>query len=169
MDDFSFNRPIPGESLTAELGSRPWQSPPQFSTVDDALAYYLPRMGQKNFAKGLVDVMETGVPLTNLANVIMLSGVMEGKHSVDVGILTIPAIIETMQLIGDSAGVKYTTGLEEPEEEVSSSKIKRVLSKQIEEENGNAVQEETVPMISEEELEPEEKPMGLMSRRDTNV
>ena len=169
MDDFSFNRPIPGESLTAELGSRPWQSPPQFSTVDDALAYYLPRMGQKNFAKGLVDVMETGFPLTNLANVIMLSGVMEGKHSVDVGILTIPAIIETMQLIGDSAGVKYTTGLEEPEEEVSSSKIKRVLSKQIEEENGNGVQEETVPMINEEESEPEKKPMGLMSRRDTNV
>ena len=157
MDDFSFNRPIPGESLTAELGSRPWQSPPQFSTVDDALAYYLPRMGQKNFAKGLVDVMETGFPLTNLANVIMLSGVMEGKHSVDVGILTIPAIIETMQLIGDSAGVKYTTGLEEPEEEVSSSKIKRVLSKQIEEENGNVVQEETVPMINEEESEPEKK------------
>jgi hypothetical protein len=126
-------------------------------------------MGQKNFAKGLVDVMETGFPLTNLANVIMLSGVMEGKHSVDVGILTIPAIIETMQLIGDSAGVKYTTGLEEPEEEVSSSKIKRVLSKQIEEENGNVVQEETVPMINEEESEPEKKPMGLMSRRDTNV
>ena len=169
MDDFSFNRPIPGESLTAELGSRPWQSPPQFSTVDDALAYYLPRMGQKNFAKGLVDVMEAGFPLTNLANVIMLSGVMEGKHSVDVGILTISAIIETMQLIGDSAGVKYTTGLEEPEEEVSSSKIKRVLSKQIEEENGNVVQEETVPMINEEESEPEKKPMGLMSRRDTNV
>jgi hypothetical protein len=169
MDDFSFNRPIPGESLTAELGARPWQNPPQFSTVDDALAYYLPRMGQKDFAKGLIDVMETGFPLTNLANVIMLSGVMEGKHSVDVGILTIPAIIETMQLIGDSAGVKYTTGLEESEGEISNSKIKKVLSKQIEEENGNTVQEEIAPTISKEESEPEEKPMGLMSRRDTNV
>jgi hypothetical protein len=74
-----------------------------------------------------------------------------------------------MQLIGDSAGVKYTTGLEESEGEISNSKIKKVLSKQIEEENGDVVQEEIAPTISKEESEPEEKPMGLMSRRDTNV
>ena len=28
----SFDRPIPGMSLTAELGNRPWQQPPQYST-----------------------------------------------------------------------------------------------------------------------------------------
>ena len=27
----TFNRPIPGEGLTHELGARPWQNPPQFS------------------------------------------------------------------------------------------------------------------------------------------
>jgi len=169
MADFSFNRPIPGQSLTAELGARPWQTPPQFSTVDDALGYYIPRMGQKKFAKGLIDVMETGVPLTNLANIIMLSGVMEGKHSVDVGILTIPAIIETMQLIGDSAGVKYTTGMEEPEEGVNDSKIKRVLSEQIEKTNGSDLQEENTPILNEEKSEPIKQEVGLMSRRNTNV
>ena len=29
----SFNAPIPGQSLTAELGARPWQHPPQYATV----------------------------------------------------------------------------------------------------------------------------------------
>ena len=43
MDAVPFDAPIPGESLTAELGSRPWQSPPQFATVEQALDYYLPQ------------------------------------------------------------------------------------------------------------------------------
>ena len=29
-----FDAPIPGMSLTAELGGRPWQSPPQYATVE---------------------------------------------------------------------------------------------------------------------------------------
>ena len=28
-----FNAPIPGEMLTAEMGARPWQRPPQFNTM----------------------------------------------------------------------------------------------------------------------------------------
>lgn len=167
MSDFSFSRPIPGESLTAELGARPWQSPPQFTTVDDALGYYLPRMSQKKFAKGLVDVMEMGVPLTNLANVIMLSGVMEGKHSIDVGILTIPAIIETMKLIGDSAGVEYTTGMEEPEDVVDDGKLRMVAAKRASQKED--LQEESNPLALNKVEQIIEEPKGLMSRRDANV
>ena len=33
---FHLTDPYPGMSLTAELGARPWQNPPQFSTVDEA-------------------------------------------------------------------------------------------------------------------------------------
>ena len=54
--------------------------------------------------------MEMGVPLTVLANTIQLASVMEGMHTVDVGILMIPIIVELMITIGDSAGVKYKTG-----------------------------------------------------------
>jgi len=167
MSDFSFSRPIPGESLTAELGARPWQTPPQFTTVDDALGYYLPRMAQKKFAKGLVDVMEMGVPLTNLADVIRRSGGMDGKHSVDVGILTIPAIIETMKLLGDSAGVEYTTGMEEPEDVVDDGKLRMVAAKRASQEED--LQEESNPLVLGEVEQVIEEPKGLMSRRDVNV
>ena len=40
----SFDAPIPGQSLTAELGARPWQSKPQYSTVDETIDYYMERM-----------------------------------------------------------------------------------------------------------------------------
>ena len=33
----SFDYPIPGQGMTAEVGSRPWQNPPQYTTVEQAL------------------------------------------------------------------------------------------------------------------------------------
>ena len=38
---FNFKAPIPGESLTKELGNYPWEQPAEFDTVEDALDDYL--------------------------------------------------------------------------------------------------------------------------------
>ena len=43
-DEPTFDRPIPGQSLTAELGGRPWQSPPQYSNIDEVMDFYMERM-----------------------------------------------------------------------------------------------------------------------------
>ena len=40
MAEELFDAPIPGMSLTHELGDRPWQTPAQFPTVDEAIEYY---------------------------------------------------------------------------------------------------------------------------------
>ena len=158
--DFSFSRPIPGEGMTAELGARPWQNPPQFSTVEDALGYYIPRMAQDDFAKSLINVMEMGVPLTSLANIIMISGVMEGRHSVDVGILIIPSLVETMRLLGDSAGVDYDTGMERDATRIDNGLAQMVATKFAQAEDV----EEKEPEEDVEEVA-EEPSVGLMSRR----
>ena len=38
MRDVLLDAPIPGMSLTHELGDRPWQSPPKAATVGEAMA-----------------------------------------------------------------------------------------------------------------------------------
>ncbi len=106
-----FDAPIPGMSLTHELGARPWQSPPQYTTVDEAIEYYLERMSTDEFMDQMADVLEMNVPVTTLANTIQLAGVMDGKHTVDVGMLVMPLLMEMIMLIGDNAGVKYDSGL----------------------------------------------------------
>ena len=68
----SFDRPIPGMSLTAELGNRPWQQPPQYSTVEEALQWYIPRLTNPELLDQLLDVMETGIPLTTIANAMQI-------------------------------------------------------------------------------------------------
>jgi len=160
-----FDAPIPGMAMTHELGARPWQSPPQYATVEEAIEYYIPRMANDDFSEQLVDVMQMGVPLTTLANTIQLSGVMDGKHTADVGILILPVLIEMMQFLGDSAGVEYTSGLEDKKEPRSSLAMLAIEKLRIEE----SMQEEGVKEEPEQqELPmdmPEEEPQGLMARR----
>ena len=98
----NFDAPLPGMSLTAELGARPWQSPAQFATVDDTIDYYMSRMSTEEFMVQAVDIMEMGVPVTTLANTIQMGSVMEGIHSVDTGMLVIPVIMEMLMLLAEN-------------------------------------------------------------------
>lgn len=166
MAESLFDAPIPGQGLTHELRARPWQNPPQYSTVDEAVEFYVTRMAEDSFSEKLIDAMEMGIPLTTLANTIQLNNVMEGRHSVDVGILVMPVLIEMMRLIGDSAGIEYTTGMEK-KEKTRSTLIDKALNKLRDEEAKNENTEEPVSEleVNEEPTPVEEEPKGLMARR----
>ena len=172
FDDTTFDRPIPGMGMTHELGARPWQTPPTYTTVEETSDYYIERMSNPKFKEQLLDVMEMKIPLTTLANTIQLASVMEGLHTVDVGMLMIPILVETMVLIGDSADVKYVTGMEETKSErpaMISKLVNDMESKQRESEGMSmenpmeAVMEQ--PVEEQEEEMPTEEPKGLMARR----
>jgi hypothetical protein len=159
--------PIAGQSLTAELGNRPWQQPPQYSTVEDALQYYIPRLTNPEMLDDLLNVMETGIPLTTLANAIQSSGVMEGKHSLDVGILIMPVLIETMAYLAEEADVEYEVGTNKKigSDKPSQAAVANALAlaeKEITKRNKEPEEEEQI------EMELEEPSGGLMSRRNTD-
>jgi len=164
--------PIAGQSLTAEINGRPWLNPPQQVTVDDAIEYYLDRMSSEEFTDQLVDVLEMGVPVTTLANTIQLGSVMDGVHSVDTGMLVMPFIMEMIMLVGDSSGIKYDSGLENPNKgqtrDTMINKVRVELEERMRQKEGMFIDEEdeAVDMEEEEEIIAEEEPMGLMSRRE---
>ena len=169
--------PIAGMALTHELGARPWQRPPQYSTIDEVIDYYITRMASEDFEKSLLQIMEMDVPLTVVANTMQLSGVMEGIHSVDTGLLATPVLIEMMMLIGDKNDVKYNSGLENETKNVPN---KALISRALEElkqemEEDDMEEDESISMEEEQEKvslenENKEEPQelkGLMSRRNT--
>mgnify|MGYP003139082891 CR=1 FL=1 len=163
--------PIAGQSLTAEINGRPWLNPPQKVTVDDAIEYYLDRMSSEEFTDQVVDVLEMGVPVTTLANTLQLGSVMEGVHSVDTGMLVMPFIMEMIMLIGDSSGVKYDSGMENPNKgktrDTMINKVRVELEERMKQKEGMFIEgdDEAIDM-EEEEIVAEEEPMGLMSRRE---
>ena len=159
--------PIPGQNLTAELGSRPWQTPPQFTTVEEALDYYIPRLQADEVTEQLLDVSEMGVPVTTVANTMQLASVMEGKHSVDVGMLVLPVLIEMLMLIADTAGVEYETGLQKDKTKVRGSLVSKALDRL---KKGEGKEEEQPLEMEEAQEETTDDMMpevtgGLMSRR----
>ena len=165
--------PIAGQSLTAEINGRPWLNPPQYTTVDEAIEYYLERMSSEEFTDQLVDVLEMGVPVTTLANTIQLGSVMDGVHSVDIGMLVMPFIMEMIMLVGESSGVKYNSGMENPNKgktrDTLINSVRAELETRMKQKEGMLYDEEGV----EEEMDmdkpieaPQEEPMGLMARRE---
>ena len=158
----NFDAPIPGQSLTAELGSRPWQTKPQYTTVDEAIKYYMDRLTSDEFMDQVLDVLEMGVSVVDIADSIQTASVMEGLHTVDVGVLVSPVIAEMIMFIADSAGIKYETGLDNPEKDkVSTAKIAKIM-KELQEEMD---EKETEVTDTEEEMSIQEEPKGLMARR----
>tara|TARA_R110000824_G_scaffold89100_2_gene218712 strand:- start:392 stop:907 length:516 start_codon:yes stop_codon:yes gene_type:complete len=158
--------PIAGQSLTAELGNRPWQQPPQYSTVEDALQYYIPRLTNPEMLDDLLNVMETGIPLTTLANAIQSSGVMEGKHSLDIGILIMPVLMETMAYLAEESGIDYEVGTNKKigSDKPSNAAVARALA-MVKKKKGKVSEE---PKEEQVEMKLEEPSGGLMSRRSTD-
>ena len=164
--------PISGQHMTSELGGRPWQQAPQYATVDEAIEYYLDRMSSDEFTDQVVDVLEMDVPVTTLANTIQLGGVMDGKHTVDVGMLVMPLLMEMIMLVGDMADVKYDSGMENPNKgktrDTLMQSVKTKLQRKMEEKEAflfdEDEDEEDIADIEQEQEESEE-PKGLMARR----
>tara|TARA_R110000803_G_scaffold133712_1_gene200860 strand:+ start:522 stop:1052 length:531 start_codon:yes stop_codon:yes gene_type:complete len=167
----SFDRPVPGMALTAELGGRPWQNPPQYTTIDEVLDLYIDKMSSEDFILQAIDILEMGVPVTMLANTIQMANVMEGVHTVDTGMLALPVIMEMLMMLGDTAKIEYTSGLDNPNTISSKNPTRKsLLAKAVSRYKDVLDESDFEPSedADEEELDEEEEviePSGLMARR----
>lgn len=121
--------PIPGQSLTKELGAYPWQKPPKLSTVQEALEHYATKITDPEINDSLLDALEMGTPVTSIAEIVVQSSAMEGIHTIDVSILILPLVMELIAYVADEAEIDYNMGLDENInlDKVSESKINLVM------------------------------------------
>ena len=169
----SFQAAVPGSGLTSEPGSRAYKNPPQYSTVDDAMNYYVTRLASDEVADQIVNVLDMGVPVTELANIMQMHGVMEGKHTLDMSMLMLPVLMEIIALIGDTAGIDYNMGTKKSDPERAENNIVQAAKMKMETElrdktlDGFSKDKETeMPEEIEEEAEESAtEPTGLMARR----
>ena len=160
VQEVSLSRPIPGQSLTHELRDRPWQNPPQFNSVEESMSWYLERFENDEIVEELMAIIEMGIPISTIANSMQLGAVLQGVHTIDVGILVMPILMEIMKTLAEKTGIEYKMG-DEPEgvERPSDATVQSVINKLNKE--GVTPVEEEMP----EEEDKEEEPMGLMARR----
>ena len=153
--------PIPGQSLTTEIGSRPWQQPAKFSTVEDTLEHYATKITDPKINDSLLDALEMGTPVASIAEIVVQSGAMEGIHTIDVSILVLPVIMELIAYVADEAEIEYSMdGSEKINQDIiSPSQIALAVQKlknkkpEVKEEQSVDIAEESPPAS------------GLMARR----
>lgn len=163
--------PVAGMSLTAEPKSRPWRRPSQVSTVDEAVALYAPIFSDKTTSRMLLGQIQTGIPLTSIADILITGNTMEGKHTLDVGLLVAPVLVETMITMAEMAEIDYVVGNERTDDEPGTKQdIINQVMKSLKEEEGTAEEampEEQEVASAEEPMMEEEQPRGLMAPRST--
>lgn len=108
-----FDTAIPGQSLTKEPKSYPWESPPRMTTADEVMDYYFNRFDDDEVLFNLFALLEAKVPLTKLVDVMILHGFSEGLYTPDLAILVAEDLMMTIALIADQAGIDYDLGAPE--------------------------------------------------------
>jgi hypothetical protein len=163
------NAPIPGMSLTTEPGNRPWENPPMLVTVEDALEFYAKKiLTDSDNHEQVLNILESQVPVVNAAAILQKMSIMNGYHTIDVGILVTPAIEEMIMAVGDMYGVRYAKDINEIiKDKVPNPRALRLAMKELEDtfgEDGQPMEpmQEAVPAPVAPPVAPQ--PAGLMAR-----
>lgn len=153
----------PGISWTAPEKSRPWQQPPQLVDMMDVAGYYIMSLSSDEMLDDLLDIVETPVPLAVTAESMMLQGVFNGIHSVDMGILVMPVIIEMLITIAEHNKSDYTIY---PDDHEKEAKVSNRMARLAVEKAMKKIEEKDVP---QEEMPIAQEPKGLMAKRNKEV
>lgn len=177
--DPKFEAPIPGMSLTTELGARPWEQPPQFADLTDVVDFYLENLFSSEGIDTIISSAEMGSSAIDIAERITMNGAQNGVHTVDVGVLVAPILVEGIKTVANFTDVHIDTGDEEDENrftEAMAAVIQKRMSDDVAADKAPlpfemedfAMSDEEISEfeMEDEEMMPEETPSaGLMSRR----
>ena len=167
-----FERPIPGQSLTAESKSQAFERPPEIADPIEALDAHLDNLSEDGAMEDALYFLEFGVDLVTLVQGMLRGAVMEGIHSIDVSLIIAPVLHEYVKGFADAAGLEYDEGFENAEgKRVLSyrrdvARAKEMLKKIKEEDTPSADSFVPEPMEEPEQDIEEQEPVktGLMAR-----
>ena len=117
-----FNAPIPGESLTVSPDStHSWERPPEYTNDEDALEALYFELTELDTLKQLINIINDGIPLDEIAQVVLYKGYTEGKYNPDMMLMLIEPTIYLLIAIADYADIKDYTLYEGEEDDEDTS------------------------------------------------
>jgi hypothetical protein len=119
--------PIPGQSLTSEPGNVPWEQPPLYASVEQALAFHLKNLSKPDTMDDMMFLLSQDCPLNVLVESMTSYAAMEGYHTVDVSTLIQPVLHEYIKSMAEAGGVKVKEDDSPSQEEKDKLKFKQRL------------------------------------------
>ena len=116
-----FNAPIPGESLTASPDTpNTWERPPLYTDENKAMQELYLLLTEKEKLTELIKIIDDGVGLDEIAQIILYKGYTEGQYNPDLMLLLIEPTIYLLISIADYAGIKDYVLYEGEEDDVDT-------------------------------------------------
>jgi len=170
----TFERPIPGQSLTTEPKNAPYERPPEIVDPIEAIDVHIDNLLKPGAMEDVLYFLEYGVDLVTLIQGILRSAVMEGMHSIDVSLIIAPVLHEYIKGFAEAADLDYDEGFENEQQKKALSyrrdvdRAKKMLE-ELRKQEGEEIPTTMEEMTEEPEMEPEveeEEPakVGLMVR-----
>lgn len=104
--------PIPGENFTSDTKNFPWHRPPQYTNLDDAIEAVIKKVMDDESFDSFVTMIELGFSITDVAQLLVQSGIGAGKWSVDFGILLAGPIAHILVIMCRGLDVEFDLGVD---------------------------------------------------------
>lgn len=139
--------PIPGENFTSDTKNYPWHQPPEFTDLNKALDMLGKKLTDFKRANGILSIVEMGVPLTRVADMLLTAGIGEGKWTPDFALLLAGPVTRMIELICIGFEVEYTLGIEEDPDDFETSTFFKEAQKLEEGDSGFEILKQELPAI----------------------
>ena len=112
----SFDRPMPGESLTRDPDDRlPFEQPPKFTDRNDALEYHFELFTEEDNYAGIMEALESGVSIMEVVQVFLMQGFRDGLYNPDMMLMLAEPLAYMVAALAERAEVEFTI-MNDPDE-----------------------------------------------------
>lgn len=168
-----FDGPIPGASLTTELGAEPHEKPPVYTDPDEAYEFLMNKIQSPEAFKRLMISAKLDIPVELTVRAIVFSGWALGQYTHDVMLLIFGPVFDGVLDLLEENDISHIALAERAEDDTLEEAMQE-LEKYEKFKSGEDIDSEMVSEeVSEEpEEETEEEPemeipdTGLMGRRE---
>ena len=149
--------PIPGSSLTSDPDDpAPYEQPPEYVNVHEASEWLFSELIEEERYDQMITALHEGIPVADIAQVILFTGFTQGKWDVNLMTLMIEPAMYIIMALAERAGVDFVLHRDENSEEDENNSL--TLGAKISEERLNNIKKlkemkMTLPFLSEDSRE----------------
>lgn len=122
-------RPVPGQSLTNDPENpAPYEKPPQYTKLADALDYYFATFTQEGTYEKLLSTIAGGMPIMELVQIFLYQGFEDGLFNPDLMMLLAEPLAYMLAALCEREDIDFVITSDEEEEAEPTGMMQQAMS-----------------------------------------
>ena len=122
--------PIPGENYTSDTKNYPWHRPPEHTDIDKAMDDITKKLLATDSNGSVLTMLEMGVTVAQLSQMLLMSGVEKGKWTIDFALLLAGPTAHVISLMAKAHDIDFKLGIEDKTIPITSAYLKELKPKE---------------------------------------